>query len=310
MLLTLQAEQAAEATQNLTQNLRLPDGPLMLYRALHTCSLEAAEVRDYCPGVTHVTIHCPAEIVAEQLGVSRMSVWRWSKVLQAEGLLDARAHKGTLRGETRATGVLWQVRLNPARGTRARLGFADLRHQWRDLDQDVKRKRTAYRMVQEARAEGAVTVSKDPTKPDNYSLMLSWVLAPQLIKSPLSLTVTGQQESPHRHDLEQLLDLPGVPRDERNRAVQLAAEALAMTLRDQGSVRFWQRLLWQLLRVSDQASGDHFYSLYLAACRARADVAEGFGQRPGALLVSRLKGAPWFDEVMRAPATRVGTVPS
>lgn len=45
-----------------------------------------------------------------------------------------------------------------------------------------------------------------------------------------------------------------------------------------------------------------------AARRAQVDAAEGFARRPGALFTSRLKGAPWWDEVRRASG-RVGLSP-
>jgi hypothetical protein len=91
--------------------------------------------------------------------------------------------------------------------------------------------------------------------------------------------------------------------------VELAAQVLAQALSDQNSVSWYQKLLWQLLRRFDATGDDHSYSVYLAAQRARTDAQEGFARKPGALFVSRLKGAPWWDEVMRG-AGRVGVMPS
>jgi hypothetical protein len=48
--------------------------------------------------------------------------------------------------------------------------------------------------------------------------------------------------------------------------------------------------------------------VYEQARRAAAEAGEGYGRKPGALFVSRLKRAAWFDEVMRG-AGRVGTAP-
>jgi hypothetical protein len=97
---------------------------------------------------------------------------------------------------------------------------------------------------------------------------------------------------------------------ERSAAVSLAAEALAATLRDRGGVNFYRRLVWQLLRRRD-ATGDEapFAMVYEQARRAAAESGEGFGRRPGALLVSRLKRARWWDEVWNASPTRVGVRP-
>lgn len=101
MLHTLpDAERAADVTRTLTENLTstLPDGPLMLYRGLHTISLEAAEQRGYAAATTHVAVHVPIEIVARACRVHRVTVWRWVGVLKERGLVDVRSHKGTLRG--------------------------------------------------------------------------------------------------------------------------------------------------------------------------------------------------------------------
>ncbi len=72
---------------------------------------------------------------------------------------------------------------------------------------------------------------------------------------------------------------------------------------------FYRWLLWRLLRLSDQHRGDYWYQVYEQACRARTDASEGFARRPGALFVSRLKAAPWWDEVIRQAPTRVGARP-
>jgi hypothetical protein len=105
------------------------------------------------------------------------------------------------------------------------------------------------------------------------------------------------------------LDVPHAGREARSAAVSLAAEAMAAALRDRGGVMFYRRLLWQLLRRSDAGRGDHWQSVYLAAVRASVDSHEGFARRPGALLVSRLKDAPWWSEVWDAPPVRVGVRP-
>jgi hypothetical protein len=105
-----------------------------------------------------------------------------------------------------------------------------------------------------------------------------------------------------RRSLEAVLDVPHVERSERSAAVTLAAEALATALRDRGSTDFYRRLMWALLRRRD-ATGDAapFATVYEQARRAAAESAEGYGRKPGALLVSRLKRAGWWREVMAAP---------
>ncbi len=106
-----------------------------------------------------------------------------------------------------------------------------------------------------------------------------------------------------------MLDAPHALRGDRARVVSLAAEALATALRDRAGMNFYRRLLWQLLRRRDATGEDFSYSVYLAAQRAAVDAQEGFARRPGAVFVSRLKRAGWWEAVMNAPPSRVGVRP-
>jgi hypothetical protein len=92
--------------------------------------------------------------------------------------------------------------------------------------------------------------------------------------------------------------------------VELAAQALSQALSDRTSTSWYQKLLWQLLRRYDATGEDYSYQVYLMAQRAKTDALEGFARKPGALFISRLKAAPFFDEMMRGPPTRVGSAPN
>jgi hypothetical protein len=111
-------------------------------------------------------------------------------------------------------------------------------------------------------------------------------------------------------ELECVLDVMHAKKEERNVAVRLGAEALASALNDNGSVSWYQKLLWSLLRHRELTGQDYSYSVYLAAQRARTDASEGFAKRAGALFHSRLKKAAWFEAVMNAPPIRVGIKPA
>jgi hypothetical protein len=275
-----------------------------LYTALVATAIETAKGRGYSPSTTHVTMHLPLEVLASVCGIHRVTAWRHLPALKELGLIDYRAHKGALRGETRNTGTLFQVRLNPSCGSKARLSYAEMKHKWRDLDKDVRRKRTAYRQLRDT-----VQRSQNPSTGElNISRLLVWTLPPQLIKpplKPLSDSCATRQTS-----LEAVLDVKHVPREERNNMVALAAQALSQALSDADSVSWYQKLLWGLLRRYDATQDDYFYSVYLMAQRARTDSIEGFARKPGALFVSRLKRADFYDWVMNAPPRRVGTQPN
>lgn len=270
-----------------------------IYSALHLTALHVSQDRDYHPSVSRVTFHCPAEIVAAALGIHRTTLWRNLRELQELGLVEARAHKSTLRGETRNDGTLWCVKLHPTRGKSARLTYEELKHKWRDLDGDTKRGRTAYGVLKKR-----VQQSKEPTsKRVDTELLLAWALPPRADGSPSTLTVARGA----RVDLESVLDVPFADREHRNEAVDTAARAVCQALGD-SSVDFYRKLLWNLLRRRDQGR-DYFGTVYEMMRRARVDQHEGFAKNAGALLVSRLKRWAVWDELERTPLTRVGMPP-
>lgn len=272
----------------------------LLYRALVATAIETARRRGYSPNVTHVTLHLPLEQLAKACGIHRRTVWKHLPALRELGVLDYRTHKGNCRGEVRNTGTLFMIRLDPARGSKAKLSFGDMKHKWRDLDKDVKAGRTSYRDLQrESHTEESTSLGFDLDK------LLFWTLPPQHSESPLQHVC----DSLRRIDLETLLDVKTAPKEERNVMVKLAAEALATALADANSVNWYQKLLWQLLRRFDSTGDDYSYQIYLAAQRAAIDRSEGFARRSGALFHSRLKKADWFEWVMNAPPNRVGAKP-
>lgn len=278
----------------------------VLYQALRSTALRAADARGYVASTTHVTLHCPLEVVALSLSRHRVTIWRAAKRLRALGLVDARPHKTTaLDGRTVNDGTLWAVRLNPEEGTPARLTVEELRHSWRDLDRDRRRGRTAHRAVQAHRA--AVQQSQEPsTSEPDLELLAAWALPPQLTESPISNDCcTGS-----RRDLEAVLDVPHAAREDRAAMVEAGAQALSGALSDRGGVMFYRWLLWQLLRLSERTGAAPWGMVYEQARRARADVLEGFakGGNGGALFVSRLKQSPHWEELRRASG-RVGSRP-
>ncbi len=295
----LEAARAADVTLSVTHNLEplLSGTALVLFRALHTSAVEVGAAREYHPNVSQVSFFCPVEAVALALGVHRSTVYRALPELRALGLIDMRGHYTTHRGRTRSDGAVWCVRLHPLKGCRARLSYGDLKRQYRNLSGDVEAGRTVWALMRQSKelpsSEGV-----------NLNYILRWALPPTQ-QNP----VTSDCRTGARRDLEAVLDVPHAGREARGAAVDLAAQALAAALSDRGGLNFYRSLLWQLLRRADVTGDDYSYQVYLAAQRAAVDAQEGFARKPGALFVSRLKGAPWWDEVMRAPPVRVGTAP-
>lgn len=278
----------------------LSDSARTIYTVLVAASVETARQRGYSPNTSAVTWHCPLEIVALASGLSRFTLWRHLPALKELGLIDYRTHKGAFFGETRNTGTIWQVRLNPSAGRRARLSYDDLRHKWRDLEADYRR----FKMSSLTVKKHAETYNQNSP---NIDLVLEFAqpLTPRHSETPVSSVCFRAK----RVDLECVLDATNARKQDRNRMVELAAEALAQALGDTGSVGWYQKLLWNVLRRYDATGEDFSYQVYLAAQRARTDRSEGFARRAGALFVSRLKAAAWFAEMMAAPNVRVGTKP-
>ncbi len=264
-----------------------------LFTALVATAVETARGRGYSPSVTHVSLHLPLIILADVCGMHRVTAWRNLPALRELGLIDFVSHKGTLRGETRNTGTLFEVRLNPVSGTKARLSYHEKRYKWRDLDRDVRRKRTAFRMLKARDA----TVSKPSTKELDISRLLAWTLLPDTSQTPL----VPYGCKPNNPVLEALLDVAGAKRGQDTvQRVDLAAQALATALADHGSVNFYRRLVWRALQAS-QRGLDYFPTVYQMAVRARVDRVENFSRRGGAVFCSRLKETAFWDEIMRSP---------
>ncbi len=297
---------ADDVTQAVTHNLEatLSSTALTLFRALHTVAVEALELRGYSVATSEISLFCPLEAVALALGCHRSTVYRVLPELRAAGLVDVRGHFCTHRGRTRADGSVWAVRLRPVGGRRARVGYGDLKRSYRNLSGDVETGRTVWA---DMRAVRLIRQSKDnPTRGVDLSYIRRWA-------TPLSLTdktpVTSDCLTSGRRSLEAVLDVQHAGREARSAAVSLAAEALSAALSDRGGLNFYRALCWQLLRRSDAGAGEHWHAVYLAAQRAAVDSSEGFARKPGALFVSRLKGAPWWSEVMNGPPVRVGVRP-
>ncbi len=310
------ADCAADVTRISVEPLKnLSNTALLLYQALRETAVRTGAARGYVGSVTHVTVHLPLEVVALALGRHRVTIWRALPKLQALGLIDARAHKTTAPGctaksDTVNDGTLWCVRLNPDEGTPAELTYDDLKHDgWRDLNRDRKRGRTAHRAVREHREKRMQRSKDSPQEGFDLQLLLDWSSSPSAERNPVSNDCCMDERREERRDLEAVLDVQYAGQEERGAVVDGAARAMAANLGDMGSVMFYRWLLWQLLRLADQHRGDYWHQVYEQARRARADVVEGYARSGGgALFVSRLKAAPWWDELARASG-RVGVRP-
>jgi hypothetical protein len=261
-----------------------------LYMALVGAAIEVSKERSYSPRTSHVTYFCPAESVALAVGIHPATLYRKLPELREHGLVDCRGHYCTHNGRTRSDGSVWTVRLTPTWGSAARVPFDYLKRQYRSLGDDIAQKRTAYAQMRESYQKG------DKSEV-NLSCITQWALS-TTYKEPNS----NDSRTTRRIDLETIFDVPHAPKQERADMVYKAAQAMSSTLGEASSTRWFCALLWGLLKLKDRGGGDYFAQLHTMVCRVRADYQEWDGLRsPGALLTSRLKSAPWWDEIRRKP---------
>lgn len=266
-----------------------------LYEALRSVGRTVADRRGYHPTVSVVHFFCPGEIVAHALCMARSTMYLKLAELRAAGVVEGRAHYVTHKGRTRADGMVWAIKLNPTVGKPARVPYDALKKSYRCLSADIADGRTAFRETGQSKESSMRQI--------DIQKILTWALPPSTTQKP----VTGMTV---RCDLEQVLDVPYADKQDRNTAVDGAARAIATGLGDASSVMFYRWLLWQLLRLEDKGQGEHWHTVYEMARRASTDTQEGFAVRAGALFVSRLKQAPWWELVRSLPPYRVGSVPA
>jgi hypothetical protein len=293
---------AADVAFTLTKNLpfSLSGSALKLYRVLVEAAVTVSEARGYSPATTEVVLFAPAEAVALDAGIHPATLYRALPELRAAGVVDARGHYTTHRGQTKQDGTLFAVRITPRRGPRARVGYSDLKGRYRDLGGDIQRGRTAWALLRE---------SKDTARAEAPSARrtLSWAL-PRTDPNP----VTSDSRMGARRDLERVLDVRFAPKGDRAEVVDGAARAISAALRDSGGTNFFRLILWNALRIHDRGPGGAdsiLYWIYEQVGRAQTDAAEGFARSPGALFTSRLVSAPWYDGLRHAPPVRVGPPP-
>ncbi|WP_019011230.1 hypothetical protein [Deinococcus aquatilis] len=120
-----------------------------IFQTLFELGLETVRARNLPTRPDVAVFHLPVELLASHLEVSRITIWRNLKPLIEAGILANRDHYDTLRGATAISGKIWAISLAPAlvmagKAPHVRVTKDDLAFQWRDLDADARKGRTAY----------------------------------------------------------------------------------------------------------------------------------------------------------------------
>lgn len=242
-----------------------------IFRALFHVALDVARACGFTATVTRAVFHLPAELVMAYVGRAKSAFYENLGHLRRLGLIDAEAHMGDLRGEKVATGTLWAVSLQPGRvlaghAAPVRLRHEDWAHEWRNLNKDVRECRTVYRVL-----NGPVTAAqshpdsqelpegadrgkirgKTPAQTVNMDVLADWAIKSAAPPSSDTLTVRPTP-SAAQSVIWSLGDGARVPRWERARVVDRQAHALAAAFGDgEGSLGFWRKLVWNVLRGID-----------------------------------------------------------
>jgi hypothetical protein len=247
---------------------------------------------------SQVSYHLPNDLLAAYIGVDRITVWRWMELLKAAGLADSREHRAwaVIKGQPNfyTSGNVWLVRLKPGK---VRWTYEDVAHPWRDLEEDRKHGRTAYRVLW-PQGKGKGETRKKPIRP-SLELLVRWTLGIREAPPP-EVLLTRRDPT----DIAELFALTDLDPQERPDAIQALAERMAHNLGDLHSVKFYMRVLWRVVEGKIPATA--VYSAYRAAyapIRQRLH-GEGPGQvrRPGALFAAILLQVPGVREALRDQA--------
>lgn len=259
-------------------------GARRLFCLVHRVGVAAAKARRYRLVPSTCTFHLPQLLAAAVLRYATRHVRRLMTELEAAGLIDAGGHAAnvtTVEGKKRRMwdGCLWAVKLKPS-NSNAYLRPDDWQHEWRDFDEDLKRGRTAKKLM------SYLKTYKDEER--QFHLIKEWAVNPNMKITSLSLERTFQAEQ--REDVQDVVySLPLLSEltgPALAQAIGRAASEIAHALNDSHSRRHWCGLLWAATR-SDSLEG---FSAQLL--RLLADVGESAELRnPGALFAARLRSA-------------------
>jgi hypothetical protein len=247
---------------------------------------------------SQVAFHLPNDLLAAHIGVDRITVWRWMELLKQAGLADAREHRAwaVIKGIPGfyTTGNVWLVRLKPGR---VKWEYADLAHPWRDLEEDRKHGRTAYRVLW-PQGKGKGENRKKPLRP-SLELLVRWTLGIREAPPP-EVLLTRRDPT----DIAELFALTDLDPQERPDAIQALAERMAHNLGDLHSVKFYMRVLWRVVEGKIPATA--VYNAYRAAYAPIRQRLHGDGpgqvRRPGALFAAILLQVPGVREALRDQA--------
>ncbi len=259
----------------------LPEVAKRIFIEIASLGVYAIEFRGQSFAAQQAVFHHSAELICAHMHISRATLYRNLRPLVKCGLISHRAHYSGWFRLTRATGTIFAVSLKP--GHRAVLRHEDKAFAWRDLASDIDRGFTAWAAMQQSTSIKPVEISLENLQ--------AWIRCPGRVETPLR-----DCHMPDGGTLRDLIyTLPDVENQrgkQKDELITRLAQALAAGFLDQSNFRFWTNLLYRANETG------HLGTLKHALTRLLTDLAEWPGlQRPGALLVARLKLAGIWDDL-------------
>jgi len=288
------------------EGLGLPKKAIDLYRQLLKYAILEADAKNYSKKVTQMTCFFPLCALCEVMGYgwrSETTIAKYCAKLKALGLLDYRQHFGSYKGATRVDGMVWAIKVNPSAVSPAKLSYADLKHQYRDLEAAIAAGNTAWawkmerlrgqrkglktnREVQELK-----TFSLNPVKPSKSFGNMT----PQKAKKPA---------------LDVLFGLIDTAKNLRNEKVSELAGLLCKRFGD-ASINMYRKFLWNCMRlqVLDRDVWATFHRC-LSSVWQELDSEDSIIKNAGAVFVTELKKAGVYDHIHNVEQIRIGFKPS
>lgn len=325
------------------------DGIIRYVELLYRLTEQALKAKGYRCLPSQLGLHLSNELMAAQLGVAVSTIWKWNKRLRDLGFLDfdrhytgsldvrveserrrkvqalerqegrrapSKAPKGVrprtsprkARRDAVCDGTVYAIRLQP--GHTARLTYAELSHEYRDLDADRKAGRTAHAILGQAYKIALEEAGREadqhgekkwhgsyPVKAEMYILqaLTSWAVNPKQIQTPLSALDPChflEEGTETVQDVILTIELvETIHPSKRTALVGHLAATLATCLKDEHSHRHYCKLIWEAYKDTLEGRGG---LRVLAAQLARLDTDRREWvelRKPAALLAARLRSA-------------------
>ncbi|MFC4428049.1 hypothetical protein [Deinococcus navajonensis] len=306
----------------------------VIFRTLYTIALEVARMQGHAASVTRAVFHLPAELVMVHVGLRKSAFYDNLRHLQAWGLVASKAHMGDLRGKSAATGTLWVVALQPERVLSGHAPGMRLRHEdwtarkWRDLNADVKIKRTVYALVGGRKPaagqsrnlpheEDGLKDSQKNTRPVvDLADLVVWAKTPLFPHSQTDTLTVRPAPTQGLEVVWALADASQVKRHERAAIVNRQAQALAAAFGDgPAGLGFWRKLIWNITRgldAGESLADDVGVVLARVLADVRHDLSNGTTppRKPAAVVNAALTRAGLLDRLRSWEWRVVGSRPA